>query len=293
MRLGIDIGGTTVKGGIIGEDMEWKHEFVIPTPAEPEDAIRQIKKELVMQAFSSHAGVLAPGPLDTKEGKVLDPPNLPGWHGFPLRAELEQALGVKVTVDNDANGAAVGELLHGAARGVSSMVYITVSTGIGAGIIIGNRLIQGAHGNAGEIGNMIIGDDSRLTVPTMNRGSFETKASGTAMNHWLRQSGSFQDMKALTDAWRKQDTRASESMELWLMDLAKGLANVIHVLNPERIVLGGGTITGDDVVEEVRKRTDDLMYGSMVGETGIVRSELGVKAGIIGACYLDEMEAVR
>ncbi|AOM83791.1 ROK family protein [Salisediminibacterium beveridgei] len=289
MRSGIDIGGTSIKGGWMNEGAELVRQFAFPTPEHPHDAINLICKALGETDQLSSAGVVAPGPLDTGKGIILDPPNLPGWHGFKLVDELKRILGVPVNLENDANAAAVGEAFAGAARGSASSIYITVSTGVGAGIMIGNRLIRGAHDNAGEVGNMIISDTEGMPS-SLNSGAVERLASGSALAWQLRSgNGLYPTPKALVTGWRNHEKAAEKLVNTWLDYLSKTVANLIHVLNPEVIVLGGGTMSDEDLIDEIRERTNVYLYESMRGKTRIIRSELGDDAGVVGACFLHEM----
>lgn len=289
MRSGIDIGGTSIKGGWMNARSELVRQFAFPTPEHPHDAIHLICKAIGETDQLSSLGIVAPGPLDMRQGIILDPPNLPGWHGFKLVEELKQKLGVPVNLENDANAAAVGEAFAGAAKGSASSIYITVSTGVGAGIIIGNRLIRGAHANAGEVGNMIISDTEGMPSP-LNSGAVERLASGSALGWQLRSgNGHYPTPKALVTGWRNNEEAAEKLVNTWLDYLSKTVANLIHILNPEVIVLGGGTMNDENLIDVIRERTNLYLYESMRGKTRIIRSELGADAGVVGACFLNEM----
>jgi glucokinase len=293
-RIGIDIGGTSIKAALIEEgsiitSRERK------TPETGDEALGVIGgiTEGWLEKSTGAVGIAAPGPLDTEAGIFLDPPNLPGWHGFPLKEKLESMIGRWCLVENDANAAAAGEFTAGAGRSCQSLVYITISTGVGGGIIAGGRLLSGAYFNAGEIGNMIIADEGPYQKG-MNRGSWESLASGTALGKAaeleLGLAGGAEEFFKLV---KKADNAAAQLYRRWLEYTARGTANIIHTLNPEAIVFGGGVMKAADVFfEDLHQEVKGKVYESLREKVDIRRAELGAMAGAAGAAALQTMERI-
>src|SRR5579883_2574637 len=186
----VDLGGTKIFAAIVDEHGRIVASERRPTEAAlgPDAVIERMVEALRTAAASAdlrtealHAiGVAAAGPVDAKRGMVTNPPNLPGWVEVPLVARVHAALGLPTVLENDANASAVGEHAFGAGRGADDMVYLTISTGIGAGIIIGGRLYAGASGAAGEVGHMTVLPDGPL-CGCGRRGCLEAMASGTGI----------------------------------------------------------------------------------------------------------------
>ncbi|TVP84913.1 MAG: ROK family protein [Alkalicoccus sp.] len=290
-RIGIDIGGTSIKAALIGDGGIIKFREK-KTPESGDQALEVIGSltEGWLEKSTGSVGIAAPGPLDTSEGIFLDPPNLPGWHGFPLKEKMEGRLGRECLVENDANAAAVGEFTAGAGKSCQSLVYITISTGVGGGIIAGGRLLSGAYYNAGEIGNMIIADEGPYQAG-MNRGSWESLASGTALGKAAElELGLTGGAEEFFNLVKKEDKTAEQVYRRWLDYTARGTANIIHTLNPEAIVFGGGVMKAADVFfEDLHREVKGKVYESLREKVDIRRGELGAMAGAAGAAALETM----
>ncbi len=201
--IGVDVGGTKIAAARVEPDGSLSRRFRADTRADegPDGVIERICQgiEQVMgEEKVEGIGIACPGPLDARTGVVLSPPNLPGWDRIPLKDRLEERFGVPVRVENDANAAAWGEYLLGAGRGADPMVYITVSTGIGGGIVLDGRLYRGADTFAGEIGHTIV-DPGGAPCSCGRRGCLEALASGTAI------------ARAAAEAVRKGNRRIREA----------------------------------------------------------------------------------
>jgi glucokinase len=262
--VGIDLGGTKIRsvvtdaaGTILGEDVR-------PTDAEQGQEVvvgRLVESARAAIAASGlpldaivAAGVTAPGTVDFDEGVLHQPPNLPGWDAVPLARLLADRLDRPVFLENDANAAAYGEWRHGAGVGLRHMIYLTVSTGIGAGLILNGQMYRGADGAAGELGHMTID----VNGPPHNCGMvgcLEVLASGTAiarMAHEAVAAGRSEVLACLAAqsgeltalevdrAADDVDPAAQEILARAAGYLGVGLANYINIFNPEAIVLGGG-----------------------------------------------------
>ena len=309
--LGIDIGGTKVAVGVVSPAGERLAEERVPTLAAegPDPAIArliQLCRRVVAQAGVSWEAILAAGvgcsgPLDPEAGVIRDPPNLPGWSDVPLVRRLEAALHVPVYLDNDANAAALGEHRFGAGRGVANLVYLTISTGIGGGIILGNRLYRGENGNAGEIGHMSLVYDGR-PCNCGSRGCLEAYASGTAIAARAREAvlageaSALQQFRAVPEqitgesfavALRAGDPLAVRIWEETVAILGAGLANVINIFNPRLILLGGGiTNFGDRLFGPVREKALARAMGPLAQAVEIRPAQLGGSVGVLGAAAL-------
>lgn len=289
LRIGIDIGGTSIKMGLVDQYGKVLSHRETETPENPEDGLTKIK-ELIgdwLIETDCSIGLAAPGPVDIEKGMLLDPPNLKGWHNFKIVEQFEKQIGVSCLFENDANAAAVGEYHAGAGQGSKSMVYITISTGIGAGIVLNGDLLSGAQFSAGEVGNMIISDKNHPDRG-MNAGAWEMLASGTAIGEKV--SATYQShggAKELLERVNRNEEEALQIFHQWIDHLASGIANIVHVINPEVIVLGGGVMQGKDtILPKLIPAVKAKVYDSLKDSIHIRHAELSTKAGVIGASFI-------
>jgi len=265
-----------------------------------EDTVRQVVGDTPWRLVRG-IGIGAPGPVDPRAGLVVDPPNLPGWRDVPLRQIMADAFGLPVHLGNDANLAALAEHAYGAGVGVDDLVYVTLSTGIGGGIIAGGQLLLGTRGLAGEIGHQVLVDDGPL-CGCGKRGHMEALASGPAIarmareevaqgrgHHLLRLArGAIEaiDARLVAQAAREGDPTAQEIIRRAATYVGIGLANVCNMLNPEMIILGGGVSQiGDLLFDTVRKT---VAQRAMLGnrQVRIVPAALGDDVVLLGAVAL-------
>ncbi|MGI5838530.1 MAG: ROK family protein [bacterium] len=261
--VGVDIGGSKIALGLgdFAGTLRERREF--PTPAEPNPATERIAAQIMdmLAAAGTGPGALAgiglgcAGPLDQEAGTVLNAPNLPRWANFPLRGAVAGWFDCPVWLENDANAAALGEHRFGSGQGFADMVYVTLSTGIGGGIIINNQLLRGQGGGAGEIGHMTILPDGPL-CNCGNRGCLEALASGPAIARRARErlaaggSSRLYEMaggdpaaitsKTVAAAAAAGDRLAGEILAETIEYIGIGLGNVVTMLNPEAVIIGGG-----------------------------------------------------
>lgn len=319
--VGIDLGGTNIVTGIVAEDgSDILGTRSVPTGAEegPDAVVQRIiatAKGSIAEARAAiptleliGAGVGSPGPLDTKTGVVLLTPNL-GWVNMPLRQRLQDGLGLRTALDNDANCAILGEWWQGAARGTRVTVGLTIGTGIGGGIIIDGRLFHGASDIAGEIGHMTIDAHGRR-CKCGNYGCIEAYASGP--NIALRaveaiQSGAQStlpsyvagDLARITaqtvyDAAHAGDELALEVVQDTARYLGAAVASLINIFNPEAIVIVGGvTRAGDSLFVPLRREVARRAFKPAVQVCRIVPGELTGVAGVYGAAraFIEQSEA--
>ncbi|WP_158625530.1 type I phosphomannose isomerase catalytic subunit [Exiguobacterium sp. SH0S7] len=281
-RIGIDLGGTNTRVAVVSKDGRVEKQFKFKTHPhlEMEATLRTISqavKRFELEYEIEHVGIVAPGPLDLKRGTFLTPPNLPNWHHQYLVEPLSDLLGLPVTLENDANAAALAEAKFGAGRNVDSIFYVTVSTGVGGGFVYKKQLISGAHGSAGEIGNMIVRTEGPIHH-TLNVGSLETHASGTALHERAKVRGLHDTMTLLAD-----ETERNKFVD----SLATGLVNIIHTVDPDMIILGGGVTAAAALYwNQLQDAVNVRVYPHLRGETKLVLQQLKGDAGVIGAAFL-------
>ncbi|NJP38346.1 ROK family protein [Alkalicoccus luteus] len=284
--IGIDIGGTSIRAASVDESGHVTTFEQIRTPFDPEEAVRWIAQTIDGWESGSTIGVAAPGPLQAEKGLFLDPPNLPGWHGFPFKEKLEAAADLSVIMENDANAAAAAEWVHGAGKGTASLAYVTISTGVGAGLIVDGRIIGGFRGNGGEVGNMIIADDGPHQQG-MNRGSWESLASGTALGRRAHAAGIRGGAPELFSLASSGDQAAEGLIAEWIDFTARGLANLFHTVDPDCIVIGGG-VSGSApyFMKQLREAVAAKVYKSAAETIDLRTAALGRSTGVIGAAVL-------
>jgi len=284
--LGIDLGGTFVKLGVCTPQGEARGTLSIPTRPDrgPEDTVQRIgeaadklqKKTGRVKACC--AGV--PGPLDLERRVLMRANNLPGWSNVRFPQMLGNRMGMPTYMENDANCAAWGEYVAGAGRGTRSMVLYTLGTGVGGGIILNGDLWIGASGAAGELGHMTI-DQNGPMCGCGQPGCVEQYASATAVAKKYGKGTA----KDCFDAARNGDARAMEVVN-WAADrLSIGVANMIHVLHPDIIVLAGGMAqAGDILVEKVHEGVKRRVFGVFIEKIRIEATRVpGDDAGWLGA----------
>ena len=229
----------------------------------------------------SRIGVGIPGPIDFKTGVVIEPPNLPGWKKVNLKSDLSKKFNVPVFIDNDANCAALGEALFGAGQNARDFIYITVSTGIGGGIIIDRKLYRGINGSAGEFGHMVI-EPHGFKCGCGNTGCFEAMASGTSIK-----TRSGEDAMAVHIKAQQGDKKSLEVIKETAHYLGLGIANLVNIFNPELVIVGGGLSNmGELLLKPTREEFDKYALLLPKKTVRIVRAKLGARSGLLGAIAL-------
>jgi glucokinase len=309
VTLGIDLGGTKILTSIInpqGEILSRDHS-ITPAAKGPEGVIEAILAS-AKRAFEEASvaidtvtavGVGAPGPSDPEAGILFTSPNLPGWKDVPLRDILQEKLKKKVFLINDGSAAALGEYYFGAAKGVNHFIYVTISTGIGGGIVIDGKILNGFKGMAGEIGHMTISDEGP-PCHCGNQGCWEALASGTALAKAAKKEIelgadttilSFADGKiesvtalAVQSAAEKGDSLANQLILKTAYYFGVGLANLINLFNPEMIVIGGGLSNmGDRLLKPAYEVAEKRAFNPAYRLVRFVRAALGRNSGVLGA----------
>jgi glucokinase len=304
--LAIDIGGTKLALGLVSAEGRILQREEIPTRAAEgpervlarlEELARSMRDRAAPSYTLRRVGVACAGPLDREAGLILNPPNLPGWTRINLVEQLERALDLPVILDNDANAAALGEFRYGAGQGAQSLVYLTVSTGIGGGIILDGRLWHGFGDSAGEIGHMTI-DPAGPACGCGNRGCLEALASGPAIARQAREAlrrGRPSRLRDLPEATAADvvrlagegDTLAGEVWAASVQALALGVGAAITILAPERVIIGGGVAqAGDTLFVPLRREVRQRVKLVAVESVPILPAALGRDVGILGAAAL-------
>ncbi|MFA6033939.1 MAG: ROK family protein [Myxococcota bacterium] len=293
---GVDLGGTKIYTAIADSGGALISEIMIPTNAQRgpaaviDDIVMTIDRALsdagLKRGRLKAVGIGAPGPVDFKTGVVEDPPNLHGWKHVSLRTILAGKVGTVVHVDNDANLAGLAEVRFGAAVGLTEVVYVTASTGVGGGLVLGGRLYRGADGAAGEVGHMTVMPGGPL-CGCGNRGCLEAVGSGTA---FMKKYGyGAQEAGALARAG--DETARTQIAELAGM-LGLGLANLANIFNPQAIVVGGGLSNlGPLLFVPLRKAVREYGFSVAGRNVRILRARLGKRVGVMGAIALALDEA--
>ena len=303
--VGIDIGGTKTLSAVVDAQGRVLARHRIETPQRgPKDFVQVLTRELstllglagLQKEDLLGLGVGAPGPLDPETGVVFEPPNLAGWRDVPLGPMLFDATGVPTWVENDANAAALGEAWVGAGVGVRDLIYITVSTGIGGGLIFNGELYHGVSGTAGEIGHMTVEPEGPVCT-CGRRGHLEGLASGHAITRMAEeavQAGRQTRLAALppgtltaaavAQAAFDGDGVAREVYARAGHYIGIAVASLVNVLNPAMVVFGGGVSkVGDLLFDTVRRVVRERAFERPAEAAKIVPAALGDDVGVIGA----------
>ena len=297
--IGIDIGGTKIsivlgneKGVVLA-----RREVPTRTGAATQVCVKELVsnlRALILQSCLSPRkiigiGVGCPGAVNASKGVLPRSPNLPGWAKLPIQRILQKATGLPVFLANDANAAALGEQLFGAGKHAKQLIYITVSTGVGGGILIDGKLYTGAGSVAGEIGHVSIVPEGKKCA-CGKRGCLEAYASGTAIARYYRDAGKKKvtGAKEVGMAVREGDKVAIESYKQAAYYLGIGLANLMNVLNPQVIVIGGGVLKSapKDYWRAVVASAKQHAWPEAFRTTRLVKSTILGRSGELGTLAL-------
>jgi glucokinase len=308
--VGVDVGGTTIKGGVVDDRGRALSAVNLVTEAfKGQEYGLERMCETVRQAAAGAGlrldqiaaiGVATPGTLDIPAGIMLDPPNLKPWQNVPVRRHIHDTFGVPTAFQNDANAAAYGEYWVGAGRGTHSMVLFTLGTGVGGGIVIEDVVLEGRHSHGAEIGHIRI----EITQPRLcgcgRLGCLEAYASATAvvkralealnvdpgrssLHAVLRTQGELTS-REIFEAAAAGDGLAEKIVEDTAFYLAVAATNMMHTIDPDMVVFGGGMIAaGETFLERIRRHVRELAFPVPAAKTEICFAHLGTNAGFIGA----------
>jgi glucokinase len=305
VALAIDLGGTQLRAALVDASGSILCKLSRPTladagPAKLVEQIAALAGAVIGESRSRPpraAGISSPGPIDTIAGVALGIPTLRGFHDFPLRTALAEALALPVVLENDGIAAAIGEWRFGAGRGFADLVYVTVSTGIGGGVIAGNRVLRGRRGMAAHVGHMsfMAGGEHCFCG---NRGCFEAYASGSAFaaraareaavhpSTRLGRGGAPVSAPEVFAAAAAGDDLAARLVAEEARLLGLGFASLLHLYDPQLIIVGGGLSQQFHVLEA---GIAAAMRGAAMPafrDTPVVKAALGVDSGLLGAAAL-------
>lgn len=304
MLVGIDLGGTEVKAGLVDREGRICIHSSIDTGTGRdyrliiEDIQKQVEKLFKDYGTSiddiESIGIGVPGLINDKSGYVIYCPNL-FWENIPLGIMLREHFNKPVYMENDANAAALAESLFGSTKGAANSVFLTIGTGIGSGIIIDHKVYNGSHFAGSEIGHMIVGSNF-YRCNCGNNGCLETFASATAMikyaAHRLEADGiksSMENINARTifDAAKKGDQLGIETVDRMIKYLSIGIINIFNILDPEIIAIGGGVSkVGSYLIDKLKAEVGKMYFTSDIKYGDIVPAQLGNEAGLMGAAFL-------
>lgn len=304
----VDLGGTYLRAATVDEDGRIHFRFKQKTPHGPEpdeivralvDVVRQCEAQSKSSGESIRAvSVVVPGSVNVEQGLVMKAPNLSCLDGFRLTAALTSELKLPAVVENDANAAAVGEMWQGAGHGRRTIVCVTLGTGVGGGIILDGKLWRGVNDSAAEIGHMCVDPFGGVACLCGSRGCLEVYASATAIVRMARDVSpryphsllrGREDLTAedLYRAGLKGDKLALEVFRGMGVYLGIGLANLINILNPEMIVIGGGVVNAWELFERhMHREISERAFPVPAKEAKVVPAQRGDDAGLLGAAYM-------
>lgn len=310
--VGIDIGGTKLATVVADNSGTILTKLRKPTFSDkgPEYALKLLfdmvyetvkKAELEMERISA-VGVSCGGPLDTKTGIVYSPPNLPGWDAFPLKEKLETEFNIPTTIENDANAGALAEYRFGAGKGYQTVLYMTMSTGIGGGIVIHGEIYHGANDSAGEVGHQILVPDGPI-CGCGKRGCLEAFCSGPSIARRAKEgihknpnsailklaNGVIDDVRSehVLQAAQQGDKLARKLTDETAYYMGWGIANLVNILNPEIVLLGTIAIAaGDLLLDPIRKTVKSMAMTRPANVVRIMPAQLGESLGDLAAISL-------
>ena len=312
-RIGIDVGGTNVKIALVDKSGKIIYSNSVPTYAKmgyeyTVNNIKQAIKDLMKETNTiakdiDGIGFDFPGQVDYKTGVVKLAPNIPGWVNVPIAQMIEEEFHIPTRIDNDVRCAALGEMKFGAGQGCENFVCITVGTGIGSGLVVNGQLVRGASNAAGEIGHIKLQMKDGLICGCGDTGCLEAYASGPSIvamaQDYIKggKSTKFREMAAaeggeitpymVAKAAEAGDPVAKRIFEIVGEYIGIGLTSVINLLNPEKVIIGGGVAeAGDLLLNPIRKTIKERAMVVAGSAVEIVPAQLGNSAGVIGASML-------
>ena len=313
--IGLDLGGTNLKAGMLDQDANILCKFSVPTEAAegPDHVIdvmvhaaeRTLTESGVDKKDVAAIGIGAPGTLSHRKGVVYRTPNMPRWKDVMLRRIMRQRMGIPVNLENDANAAAYGEFWAGAGKDVDDMIMFTLGTGVGGGVITEGRLVHGFFENAAELGHMLVVPGGRL-CGCGQRGCLEAYASTSSVVRIVNESiivgepsilkkridrAEIIECKDVADAVLEGDGLAARIWDQACRHLAVAFVALQHITNPHCVVMAGGmTLAGDLLLKRVIKHFDELTWDLIPDQPNIMLATLGTDAGLIGAAGLAMIE---
>ena len=286
--IGIDIGGTQLRAAVLDESYQIKDLFKTGNDRSvscQENCDKLIKFILSQKEQFCGIGIGAPGPMNMKTGTILNPPNLVGWDNFPITDYFRSKTGLPVYLNNDANAAGLAEALLGNGKGYESVCFMGLSTGLGGAYVYHGKLVNGANGNAAEWWNMIVNEDP-YGHKSANPGSLNEQAAGSGLKAAAsRVYGREVSTKELFDLYYKEDPAAVKIFDHAVDALAKGIANITCVIDPDVIIVGGSVAIYNPIYVEAAAQKA-RQYMNFPDSLHIEKAMFGDDAGLIGAALL-------
>lgn len=313
-RIGIDVGGTKIAYGLYNDDYQLMEEMITPSMPEKEpfemlDTMNDqvdllLKKTDVSKNELKGIGAVLPGHINYSQGLIITCANLPKWRNIFARHELEQRLEVPVFLDNDANVGALAEARLGASKGVDNLIYITVSTGIGAGLYLNGQMFRGSYGAAGELGHILQDTTSRIRCGCGRVGCAEAVASGTGMTRYVKSricEGEVSIISELADGFdlispyyiaeaaKQGDALALETLDHTSTQLARFFTSLYQIFNVDTLVYGGGvTKIGPLLMDLAKEKFKALTPMTQEYPMKLIETSFPDTIGMIGAALLVE-----
>lgn len=286
--LTFDIGGTAIKYGICNDDFELIEKHSVPTEAKLGGQHIIAKVIEIIESFSDidRVAISTAGQVDSQNGIVVySTDNIPYYTGMMVKSIVENKTGIPCFVENDVNSAAVGEAKFGAAIGCSDFICLTYGTGIGGAIFLDGKLYKGSGNSAGELGHMITHAGGKQCT-CGGEGCYECYASAKALLTAIKRNTG-EDLNGFQIFEKKNFERPEIRSEIdkWIDEIISGLINIIYIFNPPLIVLGGGILNEDYIIELIDRKIYNKLMDNYKN-VNIVRAKLGNDAGMLGAAYL-------
>lgn len=288
--VGIDIGGTNIRAALLDEDRNIIDKLKLENEVEKGP---EYNLDILINKINSDwkdkdiigIGAGCPGVINLKEGIITKASNLSSWEGFNVRKYIEEKSGIKTAFNNDANIAGLAEAMIGAAKGAESVFFMTVSTGVGGALIIDNKVINGFNSLAGEVCNLIINED-KYSHSGLVQGGLEGQCSGVAIARIAKNTFN-KDIttKEVFDLYKEGNEKAVEIIDNLVENLSKGISNIIAIVDPEVIVLGGSVILyNQDLLPKIIEKVKEKVLNK--DSVDIRIAQIGDDAGLRGAGFL-------
>lgn len=320
--VGVDVGGTNIKVGVVSEAGQPLSHVSVPTeaPRGPDAGVETIARAIDFVVAESRltkgdivgVGLATPGTMDIPGGMLIDPPNLPGWQDYPIMRRVAEASSLQTVLQNDANAAAYGEFWAGAAKDVNSLVLFTMGTGIGCGIILNHLIIEGAHSHGAECGHIIVEMTNGRLCDTGQYGTLEAYCGAKALIRRCEEAleagraSSLRDRIAageqlapllIAKAAEAGDALADELIMETARIMGVGTTTLMHTIDPEMVLIGGAMTFGRNdaplgrrFIQELRKEVKIRAFPIPAAKTIIDYASLGSHAGFIGAAGCAKMK---
>ncbi|MGC5771296.1 ROK family protein [Paenibacillus pabuli] len=290
--IGVDIGGTNIRVGLVNEQLELvRKETALTSEFQSADEVfnyvKRVIKEMDYHKTADKIGIALPVPWKERTEIIYDATNIPCLEGVRTESIKRFFPGYEVHFENDVNVVTLLESKHGASRAYGQSIYITVSTGIGSGIVLNNELLHGAHGYAGEIGSMVISDNGN-SHSRLYPGTLEALCSGSALEKESKQLyGSEATANLLFEKYRQHDEKAEGVVNTWVEYFSNAVASLMQTIDPDIFVIGGAVIHNNQwLIDKIIESAKTKVFAHLSDKVKVVLPKFGPDAGVIGAGYM-------